>query len=107
MTAAVVRRSPFSENPVVGVRGQRTRQRILDAALQVFGDEGYNRASIDRIAKLSGCSRVSFYQYFASKEDVFGDLAGQVARRVSALTDALDPITPDREGWLALRAWMG
>src|ERR1700704_1416627 len=67
---AVVRRAPFSDNPEVGVRGRQTRQRILDAALRAFGEQGYHGASIDRITKLAQCSRVSFYQYFADKEDV-------------------------------------
>ena len=103
---AVVRRAPFSDNPRVGARGLRTQQRILDAALQVFGDEGYHAVSIDQIAKLARCSRVSFYQYFASKEDVFRHLAGQVARQVRASTEALDPLTPDHDGWNAMRAWV-
>src|SRR3954447_3983741 len=103
---AVVRRAPFADNPRVGARGQRTQQRILDAALRAFGEEGYHGCSIDRITKLARCSRVSFYQYFASKEDVFRQLAGQVARQVSASTEALDPLTADLEGWSALRAWV-
>jgi AcrR family transcriptional regulator len=104
---AVVRRAPVSDNPRVGARGQRTQQRILDAALRAFGEEGYHGCSIDRITKLARCSRVSFYQYFASKEDVFRQLAGQVARQVSASTEALDPLTPDLQGWTAMRAWVG
>jgi AcrR family transcriptional regulator len=88
------------------VRGQRTQQRILDAALQAFGEQGYHSCSIDRITKLARCSRVSFYQYFASKEDVFRQLAGQVARQVSASTEALDPITAEPPGWAAMRAWV-
>jgi len=103
---AVVRRAPFSDNPRVGTRGQRTQQKILDAALRVFGEEGYHRCSIERITKLGGCSRVSFYQYFASKEDVFRHLGEQVARQLSASTETLDPLTPDREGWDAMRAWI-
>jgi AcrR family transcriptional regulator len=103
---AVVRRAPFSDNPRVGARGQRTQQRILDAALRAFGDEGYHGCSIDRITKLARCSRVSFYQYFASKEDVFRQLAGQVARQVSASTEALDPLTADLDGWTAMRGWV-
>ena len=96
---AVVRRAPFSDNPQVGARGQRAQQRILDAALQAFGEDGYHDCSIDRITKLARCSRVSFYQYFANKEDVFRQLAGQVARQVSASTEALDPLTSDgRDG---------
>jgi AcrR family transcriptional regulator len=104
--AEVVRRAPFSDNPNVGPRGQRTQQRILDAALQVFGEEGYYKTSIDRITTVAGCSRVAFYQYFGSKEDVFRHLAGQVARQLNAATEALDPLTPDTEGWEALRSWL-
>jgi AcrR family transcriptional regulator len=102
----VVRRAPFSDNPQVGARGQRTQQRIVDAALRAFGEEGYHACSIDRITNLARCSRVSFYQYFASKEDVFRYLAGQVDRQLSASTEALDPLTPDVEGWTAMRAWV-
>jgi AcrR family transcriptional regulator len=103
---AVVRRAPFSDNPEVGARGQRTQQRILDAALQAFGDRGYHGCSVDRITKLARCSRVSFYQYFASKEEVFSQLAGQVARQVDASTEALAPLTADAAGWDAMRAWV-
>ena len=91
----VVRRAPFSDNPNVGPRGQRTQQRILDAALAVLRDEGYHRCAVDRISRLAGCSRVSFYQYFSGKEDVFRHLAEQVARQLNASTDRLDPVTPD------------
>jgi AcrR family transcriptional regulator len=105
-SVAVVRRAPFSDNPRVGARGQRAQQRILDAALRAFGDEGYHACSVDRITKLAECSRVSFYQYFANKEAVFGQLAGQVARQVSASTEALDPLTADAQGWSAMRAWV-
>lgn len=105
-TDAVLRRAPFSTNPRVGERGQRTQQRILDAALQVFGEAGYHQCSIDRIAKVAGCSRISFYQYFSSKEDVFRHLAGQIARQITASIDALSPVTADAAGWDALRAWV-
>jgi AcrR family transcriptional regulator len=103
----VVRRAPFSDNPHVGARGQRTQQRIVDAAIEVFGEKGYHQCSVDRITKVAGCSRVSFYQYFSSKEDLFRHLTGQVARQLRASTEALETITPDLEGWSTLRAWIG
>ena len=103
----VTRRAPFSANPTVGVRGQRTQQRILDAALEVFGEAGYHQCSIDRIAKAAGCSRVSFYQYFAGKEDVFRHLGGTVLRQISEITEGLGPIPPDAAGWASLREWVG
>jgi AcrR family transcriptional regulator len=104
--APTARRAPFSDNPTVGHRGQRTQQRILDAALAVFGDEGYHQASVGRITERAGCSRVSFYQYFSNKEDVFSHLVGQVVRQVSASVEALDAITPDAAGWATVREWV-
>ena len=101
----VVRRAPFADNPHVGARGQRTQQRILDAALEAFA-EGYHQCSIDSITKRAGCSRAAFYQYFSSKEDVFRHLTGQVARALNASTEALEPLSPSETGWLALRAWV-
>ena len=103
---SVLRRAPFSDNPQVGARGQRAHQRILDAALQVFGEVGYHQCGVIRITEVAGCSRAAFYQYFSSKEDVFRHLAGQVARQLVASADALDPVTPDAAGWRTLRAWV-
>jgi AcrR family transcriptional regulator len=101
-----VRRSPFAANPAVGPRGQRTQQRILDAALEVFGELGFAECSIDAITRRAGCSRASFYQYFSSKDDVFSQLAARVARQVVALTDSIGPLTPDPAGRAALSAWL-
>ena len=102
----VVRRAPFSDNPRVGARGQRTQQRIVDAALRVFGEEGYHQCGVARITELAGCSRASVYQYFSGKEDVFRHLAGQVARQLGASTEALGLVTPDADGWRSIRAWI-
>jgi AcrR family transcriptional regulator len=90
----------------VGARGQRAHQRILEAAFQVFGEEGYHQCGVIRITEVAGCSRAAFYQYFSSKEDVFRHLAGQVARQLVASAEALGPITADVDGWQTLRAWV-
>ncbi len=105
-SSAISRRAPFSDNPTVGLRGQRTLQRILDSALVVFGTEGYHSSSIGSIAKHAGCSRVTFYQYFAGKEDVFSHLAGQVMREVGELVEALEPVGADAAGWAELRRFL-
>lgn len=101
--ADAVRRAPFGANPQVGARGQRTRHRILDAALQVFGEVGTHQGSVERIAREAGCSRAAFYQYFADKDDVLRHLAGQLTLHLDAAVAWLGTITPDAEGWLALR----
>ena len=46
---------------------------------------------VKRITELSGYSRASFYQYFSSKEDLFHQLTGRVARELSASTEVRLP----------------
>jgi AcrR family transcriptional regulator len=102
----VPRRAPFAENPNVGERGARTQHRILRAALEVFGDVGFRPALIEQISDVAGCSRSSFYQYFASKEDLFRKLGWQVARQMLEMAEAVGPVTPDDAGHSAVREWL-
>lgn len=104
-SAAAVRRAPFADDPAVGARGLRTHQRLLDAALEAFGESGYDRASLDRIAELADCSRVTVYQYFSGKDELFRTLATQVANQMAAALEVLDPVTPDAAGRAALLAY--
>jgi AcrR family transcriptional regulator len=104
--SSIVRRAPFADSPYVGERGQKAQLRILEAALQVFGEVGYQRCGVKRITELSGYSRASFYQYFSSKEDLFRHLAGRVARLLNESAEALDPITADLAGWESFHRWL-
>jgi AcrR family transcriptional regulator len=103
---SIVRRAPFADSPFVGERGQKAQSKILEAALEVFGEVGYHGCGIKRITEVSGYSRASFYQYFSSKEDLFRHLAGRVARLLNESAALLDPVTGDQAGWDALRAWL-
>lgn len=51
-----------------------SRQRLIQAAKEAFMEEGY-RASIDRIAARAGVVRQTFYNHFASKDDLFSEVA--------------------------------
>ena len=101
---APTRREPFADSPAIGPRGLRTHQRILDAALEAFGESGYDRTTLDRIAELAGCSRVTIYQYASGKDDLFRRLATQAAAQMWAAFEALDDVTPDASGHASLLA---
>lgn len=47
-----------------------TRERILDIALELFADQGYERTSLRQIAERLGFSKAAIYYHFASKEDI-------------------------------------
>jgi len=51
---------------------QARHRRILDAALEVFSVNGYSATTMDMIASESGLSKPTLYQYFSSKEILFG-----------------------------------
>ena len=47
-----------------------TRDRILDIALELFTDQGYERTSLRQIAERLGFSKAAIYYHFASKEEI-------------------------------------
>ena len=63
-------------------RGVRTRQRLLEAAEQVFADLGYHDASIVKITEAAGVGQGTFYLYFESKKGIFDELVRDLNRRV-------------------------
>ena len=101
-----VRRPPFGANPVVGERGSDTRRRIMAAALEVFGDAGYTDAKVESITERAGCSRPAFYQYFAAKDDVFWELAGELGTAMVTQATTLGTVGADADGLARLRAWV-
>ncbi len=48
-----------------------TRERILDAAVNLFLEFGYRRTTIETVARRLGVSRVTVYRYFADKTALF------------------------------------
>lgn len=65
-----------------------TRERILEAALDVFARKGYHRATVDDIVRASGTSKGGVYHHFASKETVFLALADDFAARLATAVAA-------------------
>jgi AcrR family transcriptional regulator len=57
---------------------EERRGRILEAAGQLFVDEGYASTNMERIAQSSGMSKKTLYQMFESKEALFAALVCDV-----------------------------
>ncbi len=62
----------------------QTRNALLDAAKRIFGDLGYARTSHADIAAQADIGRTTFYEHFASKEDLLVQL---VQRDLPALIE--------------------
>jgi AcrR family transcriptional regulator len=72
-------------------RGERRIAEILDAALALFAEVGYEAASTNRIAARAGISPGSLYQFFANKEAIAEALSSRLADEMGAAhAEALD-----------------
>ncbi|NUU07575.1 TetR family transcriptional regulator [Leifsonia sp. C5G2] len=57
--------------PAESARRRRTRARLLDAAFEVFAEQGVRAASVETIVERAGFTRGAFYSNFSSKEELF------------------------------------
>jgi AcrR family transcriptional regulator len=90
MTRVIFETSPMAEIAYlpVGKREQtkvQNRLAILDAARQVFGELGYEAATVRDIIRRTGLAAGTFYNYYRSKEEVFAALADDGARRFAPI----------------------
>ena len=59
-----------------GRNAAATRQAILDAARQCFGDESYDQVGVRDIAAIAGIDPALVNRYFGSKEALFAEVIG-------------------------------
>ena len=69
------------------LRARQTVAAILDAAEEVVGKVGYERATTNRIAARAGVNVALLYRYFAGKEALVGAL---IERAVAVTEDAIE-----------------
>jgi AcrR family transcriptional regulator len=94
-------------SPVVGSRGARTRQQIVDAALRCFTELGFHATSVELIAAHADTSRATLYQYFESKDEIFIELMSESGTALLRVARRLGPLGPTAEGFDNLHWWLG
>ena len=76
-------------------RRRKTRERLLQAAYEVFAETGVHAASVEMIAERAGFTRGAFYSNFDSKEELFFALAErEMLARFDELQHGIDEILP-------------
>ncbi|MFF5010502.1 TetR/AcrR family transcriptional regulator [Streptomyces phaeochromogenes] len=104
----ILRRASYGpSSPVVGERGARTRQRIVDVTLELFAAHSFHETSVDDIAKAAGVSRATLYQYFGSKDEIFIELMEECGSALMRVVRRLGPLGADLQGFDNLHWWLG
>jgi AcrR family transcriptional regulator len=79
------------------------RARVLDAAVDLFAQQGYDGTSVAQVIGQAGVAKGGFYHHFASKEallyEVYGDLIG---RQLRAMDDIVSRGLPPADTLRAL-----
>lgn len=84
-------------------RGQRTREKLLRAAETLFGDKGYEHASIADITREAEVALGTFYVYFPDKQSIFVEVVDELGARLRRLlaesvARCEDRLAVEREG---------
>ena len=65
-------------------RKQEFRDRIMDAAIELFRESGIAAVTLEEICELARVSRPTFYSYYASKQELVQALGEKLWLRVAA-----------------------
>ena len=71
---------------------EKTRQAVLESALDVFSEKGYAKATFDEIAARAGFTKGAVYWYFRNKADL---VAALIMEYVGRKREELMPSVPD------------
>ena len=81
-------------------RGRKVDQ-VLAGAREVFLRDGFEGASVDEIAKVSGVSKATLYSYFTDKRRLFQEVIQAECDRMSKeIESRIDPSAPTEEALL-------
>ncbi|HZQ81544.1 MAG TPA: helix-turn-helix domain-containing protein [Gaiellaceae bacterium] len=80
-----------------------TRNRILDVALELFNDQGYDATSLREIAERLGVTKAALYYHFKSKADILLELHLRLHDLGDDLLAELDQLPDDQ----VVAAWPG
>lgn len=79
-----------------------SRTRILDAALDLFHQQGVAATGLDQILAVSGTGKGQFYHWFGSKDDLVLEVMRHHRARVASGTV---PVPRDLQTWKDLEGW--
>ena len=72
-------------------RERNTKGKIINAAWDLFYEQGYEYTTVEEIIEKSGTSKGSFYHYFEGKDALLSSLSYMFDEKYEELTEQLEP----------------
>ena len=85
-----------------------TKDQILEAAAQIFGEKGYHAASMQDIAKAVDLRKASLYHHVSSKQEIlFEILDNSLDMLIGKMEEVIaQPFSPEEKLRLAMRSYI-
>ncbi|MBP2323630.1 AcrR family transcriptional regulator [Kibdelosporangium banguiense] len=74
-----------------------TREKIQDVALELFGEQGYDKTSLREIAEHLGVTKAALYYHFKTKEEIISSLLQATGERMDVVAAWLADKQPTPE----------
>lgn len=99
-------------NPPAISFGESSRERLMKAGKQLFGERGFHSVNIHEITDAAGLSVGTFYKYFESKESFFKEQITSVGHEVrrfiaSHLSPGLNRLETEMQGIFLFGIYLG
>jgi len=80
------------------IKKKKTRQAIMNAAIKLFSEKGFNHTSVGELAKTAGVGKSTIYGYFHTKNEIFlAFCEDQIDFVFTELAQKRDPDAPLKE----------
>ncbi|MFB6468752.1 TetR/AcrR family transcriptional regulator [Cytobacillus sp. Hz8] len=89
------------------IKAQETKKRILETALKLFSEKGFDNVTVDEIVNTSNDSKGAFYVHFKSKYEIFLEKFKEIDEFYAAFIQSLpDDLTPSEKIFSLLESQM-
>lgn len=78
-------------------RREDRRDSLKEAAIEVFSTHGYHAAKVSQIVETVGVAQGTFYLYYESKEQIFGELLSDFLQTVVGAVSDWEPASLDSQ----------
>ncbi len=78
-----------------GLKKKSNREKIMEAAVQVFAEKGFQESTISEISRAAGVADATIYEYFGGKEDLLFSISEMVTQHAIDLTTEVFPFLRD------------
>lgn len=79
-------------------RPKSRKDRIMDAALRIFAEKGFQNSTITEISKTAGVSEATVYEYFGTKEDLLFAIPEKITKDTLEESSRVIPYIKGVEG---------